>query len=91
MRRKSARPERFIGSSFTDSVAFVLGTRPEIVKLAPAARHFPLAARDAYTGQHYDAAMSDVFFSECGLRRPSARRRRASLCSLSGTSDLFRP
>ncbi|HET9172402.1 MAG TPA: UDP-N-acetylglucosamine 2-epimerase (non-hydrolyzing) [Actinospica sp.] len=57
---------------FTDSVTFVLGTRPEIVKLAPLARLFGERARVAYTGQHYDALMSEIFFTECGLRAPDA-------------------
>ncbi|MGF1426154.1 non-hydrolyzing UDP-N-acetylglucosamine 2-epimerase [Kitasatospora sp. LaBMicrA B282] len=68
-----ASPGRDRGnSSFEGSIAFVLGTRPEIVKLAPVARQFPENARVAYTGQHYDPALSDVFFAECGMRRPDA-------------------
>jgi UDP-N-acetylglucosamine 2-epimerase (non-hydrolysing) len=58
--------------AFAGSVTFVLGTRPEIVKLAPLARLFGERARVAYTGQHYDAKMSEVFFNECGLRMPDA-------------------
>ncbi|HTJ66108.1 MAG TPA: UDP-N-acetylglucosamine 2-epimerase (non-hydrolyzing) [Actinospica sp.] len=58
--------------AFARSVTFVLGTRPEIVKLAPLARLFGERARVAYTGQHYDARMSEVFFTECGLRQPDA-------------------
>jgi UDP-N-acetylglucosamine 2-epimerase (non-hydrolysing) len=54
----------------TGSVAFVLGTRPEIVKLAPLAGLFADAARVIHTGQHYDAQMSEVFFTDCGMRRP---------------------
>ncbi|MGF1430378.1 non-hydrolyzing UDP-N-acetylglucosamine 2-epimerase [Kitasatospora sp. LaBMicrA B282] len=65
--------ESLANSSFDGSIAFVLGTRPEIVKLAPVASQFPDTARVAYTGQHYDAALSDIFFAECGLRLPDAR------------------
>ncbi|MBR7832555.1 hypothetical protein KDL01_04755, partial [Actinospica durhamensis] len=57
-------------SIITGSVAFVLGTRPEIVKLAPLAGLFADAARVIHTGQHYDARMSEVFFTDCGMRRP---------------------
>jgi UDP-N-acetylglucosamine 2-epimerase (non-hydrolysing) len=64
-------PSRGDGA-FAGSVAFVLGTRPEIVKLAPLARLFGAQARVAYTGQHYDTLMSEVFFTECGLRPPDA-------------------
>lgn len=52
------------------SVAFVLGTRREIVKLAPLSGLFADAARVIHTGQHYDARMSEVFFTDCGMRRP---------------------
>jgi len=46
-------------------IVHVLGTRPNFVKMAPVIA----ATRDAghdnvivHTGQHYDRAMSDVFF-----------------------------
>lgn len=57
-------------SILNGSVAFVLGTRREIVKLAPLAGLFADAARVIHTGQHYDARMSEVFFTDCGMRRP---------------------
>lgn len=53
----------------------VVGARPQFVKLAPVCR--AIAAANAggagidnfvvHTGQHYDPAMSDVFFSELGI------------------------
>jgi UDP-GlcNAc3NAcA epimerase len=51
----------------------VLGARPQFIKACPLAR--ALAARGVdevivHTGQHYDALMSDVFFSEMGIPRP---------------------
>ncbi|GAA2030255.1 hypothetical protein GCM10009839_32420 [Catenulispora yoronensis] len=52
------------------TVAFVLGTRPEIVKLAPLVRRFGAQARVLHTGQHYDHEMSAAFFEACGLRAP---------------------
>jgi UDP-N-acetylglucosamine 2-epimerase (non-hydrolysing) len=57
-------------SSLAGTAVMVLGTRPEIVKLAPVARHLPGRVRVVHTGQHYDPGMSDVFFDECQLRRP---------------------
>ena len=58
----------------------VVGARPQFVKLAPIVR--VIATRRAggqelehlvvHTGQHYDAAMSDVFFGELGLPEPAA-------------------
>ncbi|WP_051362567.1 non-hydrolyzing UDP-N-acetylglucosamine 2-epimerase [Amycolatopsis thermoflava] len=54
-------------------VAVVLGTRPEIVKLAGIIRRLGPKARIVHTGQHYDEAMSDVFFTELGLPLPDVR------------------
>ncbi|HEY8103897.1 MAG TPA: UDP-N-acetylglucosamine 2-epimerase (non-hydrolyzing) [Gaiellaceae bacterium] len=57
------------------SVCFVVGARPNFMKSAPVYRE--LAALDpslelvlVHTGQHYDEAMSEVFFEELGLPRP---------------------
>ncbi|MCH7813355.1 MAG: UDP-N-acetylglucosamine 2-epimerase (non-hydrolyzing) [Planctomycetes bacterium] len=52
------------------SIAVVLGTRPEIIKLAPIVDLLGSAARVIYTGQHYDANMSQVFFDEIGMKPP---------------------
>lgn len=56
-------------------VCFVVGARPNFMKAAPV--HAALAALDpslelvlVHTGQHYDEAMSEVFFTELGLPRP---------------------
>ena len=51
----------------------VAGARPNFMKVKPVVD--ALVARDVdvrlvHTGQHYDAAMSDVFFDELGLRPP---------------------
>ena len=52
------------------SVAVVLGTRPEIIKLAHIIRLLGPAARVIHTGQHYDANLSEVFFGAFGLSPP---------------------
>jgi UDP-N-acetylglucosamine 2-epimerase (non-hydrolysing) len=52
------------------SVAVVLGTRPEIIKLAGLLRLLGPAARIVYTGQHYDDRLGPAFFREFGLRAP---------------------
>ena len=47
-----------------------LGTRPEIVKLAPvvsALKEAGLAVRTVATGQHFSPSMSDAFFAALGL------------------------
>lgn len=55
-------------------VVHVVGVRPNFMKIAPIMR--ALEARPGveqqlvHTGQHYDQAMSQVFFDELGLPRP---------------------
>jgi len=57
------------------SISVVVGTRPEIIKMAPA--YFALEKAGLgphliHSGQHYDYEMSKVFFEELGLPEPSA-------------------
>jgi UDP-N-acetylglucosamine 2-epimerase len=57
-------------------VLTVVGNRPQFVKAAPlslALRAAGLEEIALHTGQHYDAAMSDVFFDELGLAPPRYR------------------
>lgn len=53
----------------------VAGARPNFMKLAPVVRalaaYDSLAFRIVHTGQHYDASMSDVFFQELGIPKPT--------------------
>ena len=56
-------------------IAFVVGTRPELIKIAPVVdaltgRRAPLAI--VHTGQHYSYEMDAVFFEELGLPAPVA-------------------
>ncbi|MER5888689.1 UDP-N-acetylglucosamine 2-epimerase (non-hydrolyzing) [Streptomyces sp. NPDC001941] len=51
-------------------VAVVLGTRPEIIKLAPLIRLLGARARVVHTGQHYDSALSGTFFANFRLPAP---------------------
>ena len=57
-------------------VLSVVGNRPQFIKSGPVS----VALRDAeidevvlHTGQHYDRALSDVFFEELGLPEPAYR------------------
>lgn len=54
-------------------IAVVLGTRPEIVKLAPVIRALPSPPLVIHTGQHYDPSMAGVFFDAFDLREPTHR------------------
>lgn len=56
-------------------VVSIVGARPQFVKLAPMAKAFAAAEVEhliIHTGQHYDAAMSDAFFSDFGIPDPYA-------------------
>jgi UDP-N-acetylglucosamine 2-epimerase (non-hydrolysing) len=54
-------------------VVSVVGARPQLVKLAPIAAAFAGTEHEhviVHTGQHYDADLSDVFFSGLGIPDP---------------------
>lgn len=53
--------------------AFVFGTRPEFIKVAPVlaeCRRRGLATYVIHTGQHYSASLDDVFFEQLDLSEP---------------------
>ena len=52
------------------SIAIVLGTRPEIIKMAPMIRECVRRDLDYFvlhTGQHYSYEMDSIFFEELEL------------------------
>lgn len=54
-------------------VCIVLGTRPEIIKLAPLIKELPKKQADFFvlhTGQHYSHELDKVFFDQLGLPQP---------------------
>lgn len=54
-------------------IVSVVGARPQFIKAAPVSRAFSaLGAQEVllHTGQHYDDAMSRIFFDELGLPLP---------------------
>jgi len=54
-------------------IALVVGARPNFMKVAPLQAELDRRGLDSilvHTGQHYDPAMSDVFFHELGIREP---------------------
>lgn len=55
------------------SVAIVLGTRPELVKMAPVLFSLEEKGEDVllvHSGQHYDDVLSGDFFRDLGIREP---------------------
>jgi UDP-N-acetylglucosamine 2-epimerase (non-hydrolysing) len=58
----------------TQNIAVILGTRPEITKMAPVIRALEAAGTDFFvihTGQHYSRNMDGVFFEQLNLDPPS--------------------
>lgn len=73
-------------------IMHIVGARPNFMKAAPVVR----ASRDAgddpvliHTGQHYDAAMSDVFFEQLDLPRPDQNLGVGSGSQASQTAALM--
>ena len=57
-------------------VLSIVGNRPQFIKSAPLSEAFRAAGIDevvVHTGQHWDDAMSAVFFAELGLAEPAHR------------------
>ena len=57
------------------SIHLIAGARPNFMKIAPLvramdARKDEIRYKIVHTGQHYDRAMSDVFFEELGIPQP---------------------
>ena len=51
----------------------VAGARPNYMKVKPVMDALERRGAEVilvHTGQHYDAAMSDVFFTDLGIRKP---------------------
>jgi UDP-N-acetylglucosamine 2-epimerase (non-hydrolysing) len=61
-------------------VAVVLGTRPEIIKLAGVIDRLGDAAVVIHTGQHYNDDLSQVFLDSLGLGEPAHRLTLGGLC-----------
>lgn len=57
-------------------IVSVVGARPQFVKLGPIdhamRRHDDVEHIIVHTGQHYDPALSDVFFEDLGIHAPDA-------------------
>lgn len=54
-------------------IAIILGTRPEIIKMAPIIKALNIRKEDfflVHTGQHYSYQMEKIFFEELELQQP---------------------
>lgn len=55
------------------TISLIAGARPNFMKVKPVLDSLEKAGANVklvHTGQHYDAAMSDVFFEDLGIRKP---------------------
>ncbi|TNM40513.1 UDP-N-acetylglucosamine 2-epimerase (non-hydrolyzing) [Nocardioides albidus] len=56
-------------------IAVVVGTRPEIIKLAPVVHELGAQALLVHSGQHWDRELSGAFFDEAGIGAPEVTLR----------------
>lgn len=56
----------------TIKVITIVGTRPEIIRLAPTIKLLDRTVEHVlvHTGQNYDYALNEIFFEDLGIRRP---------------------
>jgi UDP-N-acetylglucosamine 2-epimerase (non-hydrolysing) len=73
-------------------VLHVVGARPNFMKAAPVLAAFnQCGARQTlvHTGQHYDAAMSDIFFQQLGIREPDINLAAGSGSHAAQTAEIM--
>ena len=75
-------------------VLHVVGARPNFMKVAPvmramAARGGRFEQRLVHTGQHYDEAMSQVFFDELGIAPPDDNLEVGSKSHAAQTAEIM--
>lgn len=75
------------------TIACVVGARPNFIKMGPLWEALQacerLRPRLVHTGQHYDAAMSDVFFQQLGLPEPDVHLNVGSGSHARQTADVL--
>ncbi len=71
----------------------IVGARPNFIKIAPIvralAKHRGLSTRVIHTGQHYDVAMSRVFFEELAIPQPDINLGVGSGTSTAQTAQIM--
>ena len=73
-------------------VLCVVGARPNFMKIAPIVarlREAGVSAPLLHTGQHYDAAMSDGFFTDLGIPRPDVNLEVGSASHAVQTGEIM--
>src|SRR6266702_2642825 len=72
----------------------VVGTRPNLPKIAPLMRemqqHPEITAILVHTGQHYDENLSDIFFRQMGIPAPQINLEVGSGSHASQTAEILK-
>jgi len=71
----------------------IAGARPNFMKIAPVHRELVSAGVKVtlvHTGQHYDAAMSDLFFKQLGIPEPDVNLEVGSASHAVQTAEIMR-
>ena len=81
--------------SSAGTILCVVGARPNFMKIAPIIRAFragpdPIDVRLVHTGQHYDAAMNDAFFSQLKIPRPDIELEVGSASHAVQTAEIMK-
>jgi len=77
----------------TRHILHIVGARPNFVKVAPvlrALKEYDLRQTLIHTGQHYDANMSDVFFTQLEIPAPDINLEVGSGSHASQTAEIMR-
>ncbi|MGD8631862.1 MAG: UDP-N-acetylglucosamine 2-epimerase (non-hydrolyzing) [Gammaproteobacteria bacterium] len=77
------------------AILCVVGARPNFMKIAPIIRAFrsgpdPIDTRLVHTGQHYDAAMNDAFFTQLQIPPPDIELAVGSASHAVQTAEIMR-
>lgn len=71
---------------------FVVGTRPNFIKLAPIIRvlnHTDVEYKIVHTGQHYDIRMSKIFFDELQIPNPDIHFQIDNISTSQQTAEII--
>jgi UDP-N-acetylglucosamine 2-epimerase (non-hydrolysing) len=83
-----------MGLKMPIKILCVAGARPNFMKIAPLMRAFrqnpKLDAKLVHTGQHYDAAMSKVFFEDLKIPRPDIELEVGSGSHAAQTAEIMK-
>src|ERR1700720_41192 len=79
---------------YSQHILHVVGARPNFMKAAPVMRALACKPRLrqtlVHTGQHYDAAMSAVFFKQLEMPEPNVNLEVGSGSHAQQTADIMR-